>query len=93
MCRLKCPTKGDVTIVTNGYNGTIGANGANVDPFETMMIQIGQIVVPIVTMVPMATMVSITTMVPMATLVKTIPMVIVATLAPMATMTMYRKRL
>jgi hypothetical protein len=35
MCRLKCPTKGDVT---NGDNGTIGANGANDDPFETMMI-------------------------------------------------------
>ena len=35
MCRLKCPTKGDVT---NGNNGFIGANGANDDPFETMMI-------------------------------------------------------
>ena len=25
-------------MVTNGDNGTIGANGANDDPFETMMI-------------------------------------------------------
>ena len=25
-------------MVTNGDNGTIGANGANNDPFETMMI-------------------------------------------------------
>ena len=26
-------------MVTNGDNGTIGANGGNDDPFETMMIQ------------------------------------------------------
>ena len=26
------------TMVTNGDNGTIGANGASDDPFETMMI-------------------------------------------------------
>ena len=35
MCRLKCSTKGDFT---NGDNGTIGANGANDDPFETIMV-------------------------------------------------------
>ena len=32
---LKCVMKGDVT---NGDNGTIGANEANDDPFETIMI-------------------------------------------------------
>ena len=79
-------------MVTNGDNGTIGANGSNDDPFETMMIHWsyngsnddngfngdnG----------------SIDDNGSKATMVPTISMVIVATLAPMATMTIYGKRL
>ena len=74
-------------MVTNGDNGTIGANCANDDQFEKIMIHWSYKGCNGDNLVRMTTKVSMSTMVSMATMVTTISMMIVETSAPMATKT------